>query len=245
MARKRFCIVRIPVVRGLIDRRILVNYRVDPSALETVLPNPLRPKLVKGFGIGGICLIRLKQIRPRLVPRSLGIGSENAAHRIAVTLSDGGDGVFIPRRDTSSRLNALVGGRVFPGRHHRSLFDVHESDGSYSLSLVDGAGRKLLSVKASVTDNFPNGSVFESLSEASSFFETGSLGYSLTSDPSVLDGLELRTKTWHVESLDVEAVYSSYFEDTSTFPEGSTQFDCALLMRDIEHEWHAQQPLLR
>lgn len=235
--------MKIPVIEGVIDRRILVNYRVDPSALESVLPDPLRPKLVKGFGVGGICLIRLKQIRPRLVPRSLGIGSENAAHRIAVTLPDGGDGVFIPRRDTSSRLNSLVGGRLFPGRHHRSHFDVHEADGSYSLKLIDGAGQRLLSVEASVADGFPAGSVFESLSEASCFFEAGSIGYSLTSDPAVLDGLELRTKSWRVESLSVEAVYSSYFEDTATFPEGSTQFDCALLMRGIEHEWHAQEPL--
>jgi len=31
------------------------------------------------------CLIRLKDIRPRFFPSFLGISSENAAHRIAVT----------------------------------------------------------------------------------------------------------------------------------------------------------------
>src|SRR3954454_20999339 len=107
--------MQIPVIRGLIDRRILVNFRVDPDVLTKILPAPFRPKLVNGAGMAGVCLIRLKQIRPRFVPPFLGISSENAAHRIAVEWDDDGEcraGVFIPRRDTSSRLNTLAGGRL-------------------------------------------------------------------------------------------------------------------------------------
>ena len=52
--------MRIPVIRGVIDRRILVNYRVDPDALSRLLPEPFQPQFVNGVGIGGICLIRLK-----------------------------------------------------------------------------------------------------------------------------------------------------------------------------------------
>src|SRR5439155_782844 len=55
----------IPVIRGVIDRRILVNYRVDPDVLARILPQPFRPKLVNGMGMAGVCLIRLKHIRPR------------------------------------------------------------------------------------------------------------------------------------------------------------------------------------
>src|SRR6201997_2099537 len=104
--------MRIPTMRGVIDRRILVNYRVDAAVLAKLLPAPFRPKLVGGFGVAGICLIRLKHIRPRFLPAWLGLSSENAAHRIAVEWEQGGqtrEGVFIPRRDTSSRLNALAG----------------------------------------------------------------------------------------------------------------------------------------
>src|ERR1051326_1862789 len=100
--------MQIPVIRGLIDRRILVNYRVDPDVLTKILPAPFRPKLVNGAGMAGVCLIRLKKIRPRFLPSFLGISSENAAHRIAVEWENDGEtkeGVFIPRRDTSSRLN--------------------------------------------------------------------------------------------------------------------------------------------
>ena len=46
--------VRIPTIRGLIDRRILANFRVDPDVLSTVLPAPFRPQIFNGFGVAGI-----------------------------------------------------------------------------------------------------------------------------------------------------------------------------------------------
>src|SRR5919204_5757200 len=112
--------MQVPVIRGIIDRRILANFRVDATVLARLLPSPFRPKLVHGAGMAGVCLIRLKDIRPRFLPSFLGISSENAAHRIAVEWDEGGrrrEGVFIPRRDTSSWLNTLAGGRLFPGLH--------------------------------------------------------------------------------------------------------------------------------
>jgi len=38
------------------ERRLLVNYRVDPDVAATLLPAPLRPKLVNGWAVAGICL---------------------------------------------------------------------------------------------------------------------------------------------------------------------------------------------
>jgi hypothetical protein len=235
--------MKIPTVRGVIDRRILVNFQVEPEALQRVLPAPLRPKLVAGMGIGGICLIRLRELRPRLVPRAFGVGSENAAHRIAVVLPDGGEGVFIPRRDTTSVLNVLAGGRLFPGRHHLGRFEVEERGQHYAVRLEDQDSQPILSVEADLADRLPETSVFDSLEEASAFFEAGSLGYSPSADGGRLDGLELRTHGWHVRPLAVQHVESSFFEDRQRFPEGSARFDSALLMRDLQHEWHAREPL--
>ena len=67
--------MQIPILRGVIDRRILVNYHVDPSVLAPLLPAPFRPKIINGLGMVGICLIRLKHIRPRFFPRWLGVPS--------------------------------------------------------------------------------------------------------------------------------------------------------------------------
>jgi hypothetical protein len=238
--------MRVPILRGVIDRRMLVNYRVRPEALERLLPEPFRPRLVQGFGMAGVCLIRLKQIRPRFVPAALGISSENAAHRIAVEWDDGGQthqGVYIPRRDTSSRLNALVGGRLFPGVHHHARFEVAERADAYRLALRSDDGQTRLSVRARLAPTLPPGSVFRSLREASEFFREGSVGFSPGLSAGHFDGLELRTVDWRMEPLAVEAVESSFFDDQSIFPRGAAEFDCALLMRQIQHEW-CQKPAL-
>jgi hypothetical protein len=238
--------VQIPVVRGMIDRRILVNYRVDPGVLSHVLPKPFHPKLVNDKGIAGVCLIRLKNVRPRLLPGFLGISSENAAHRIAVEWDQGGErreGVFIPRRDTSSRLNTLVGGRLFPGVHHHARFDVEEHGDRYRVALDSDDQRTHLLVDGRAAPDLPAGSVFGSLQEASDFFQRGSLGYSATQNPDKFDGLELQSFSWRVQPLAVERVESSFFDDRTLFPQGSVEFDCALLMRGIDHEWHGRESL--
>ncbi|MGE0610536.1 MAG: DUF2071 domain-containing protein [Pirellulales bacterium] len=238
--------MRLPTLRGTIDRRLLVNFRVDPQILAAVLPAPFRPQLANGWGMAGICLIRLRHIRPRLWPASLGISSENAAHRVAVEWYEAGrtrSGVFIPRRDTSSRLNAWAGGRLFPGEHGWARFDVREDVNRFHVALDSEDGRTHVLVDGSVAQQLPKSSVFSTLEAASEFFRQGALGYSATRQPGVYDGLELHCQTWRVEPLGVDRVESSYFEDRRLFPEGAATFDCALLMRGIPHQWRSQPSL--
>ena len=45
---------------------------VDPDVLRRILPEPFRPKLVNGVGIAGVCLIRLKHVRPKFLPAVIG-----------------------------------------------------------------------------------------------------------------------------------------------------------------------------
>lgn len=237
--------MRIPTVRGLIRRRLLVNFRVDPAVVQRLLPQPFRPKLQDGYAIAGICLIRLEQIRPKSFPRWLGVASENAAHRIAVTWDEDGprEGVFIPRRDSDCLLNQIAGGRLFPGEHHASRFDVSQMPNGIHLRMASADGLVNVRVRGRYAPDLPDDSVFGSLAAASSFFERGSLGYSARAEGARLDGVVLRTREWHVEALAIDDVYSSYFADDSLFPPGSAVFDCALIMRDIAHEWHAAEDL--
>ncbi len=203
----------LPSIRGVIKRRVLVNFRVDPDVVIRQLPEGLRPKLQGDHAIAGICLIRLEHLRPQLVPAAFGVASENAAHRVAVVWHDekGADceGVFIPIRHTASPLVLLLGGRLFPG----------------------------------VQNAMPVDSAFSSLESASEFFRGGSVGYSPARDSDRLEGLKLVTPTWRVEPLAVSEVRSSWLENTSAFPPGSVEFDCALVMRDVAHSWAAAPPL--
>lgn len=235
--------MNIPVIRGVIDRRILVNYRVDRDVLRRLLPEPFRPKLVDDVGVAGVCLIRLNHIRPTAFPAVVGISSENAAHRIAVEWEEDGqrrEGVYIPRRDTSSRLNTILGGRLFPIIQHHARFDVEESDDHYRVVMNSDDGETHVVVEASVAQELPAESVFDSLEAASGFFEKGSVGYAPSLRPGELHALELRSIGWRVQPMTVERVESSFFGDAAVFPVGSVEFDCALLMRTIDHEWHVR-----
>ena len=236
--------MKIPTIQGIISRRVLLNYRVDPEVAANILPSPFRPKLHRGHAIAGICLIRLEKIRPKGLPAALGISSENSAHRIAVEWeSENGEhseGVFVPRRDTNARLNALAGGRVFPGVHSLSRFEVQDDEQGISIRVSHPKEcALLLEFSAEEADSLPTGSIFESFEESSQFFEGGCLGYSTRPDSCELDGLELRIDEWKASPLSIRHVRSSFYDDRSLFPEGSIAFDHALLMRNIPHEWHS------
>ncbi|MES2112043.1 MAG: DUF2071 domain-containing protein [Bacteroidota bacterium] len=225
------------VIKGIIDRRILINFAVDPEVVKTFLPAPFSPKIIHGKAIAGICLIRLKDVRPKGLPAIIGFSSENGAHRIAVEWVKNGEkkeGVYIPRRDTSSGFNALTGGRLFPGRHYRAKFDVAEKDGHYHVAFKSSDGT-IISVDADIADELPKSSVFKNLDEASAFFRTGSTGFSPNGNG--YDGLLLNTYTWDMKPLKVSNLKSTFFEDEKVFPKGSVNFDNALLMTHIEHEW--------
>jgi hypothetical protein len=237
----------LPVLRGVIERRILCNYSVDLDVMARVLPAPFRPLPVRGRAVGGICLIRLGELRPRGLPVARGFHSENAAHRVAVVWEDPDgrtqEGVYIPRRDTSSRLVVLAGGRLFPGEHHHARFRVEESPRRVHVAMASDDGQVQVEVEGTVAAALPPESVFGSLAEASSFFERGSLGYSATRGGGAFEGLELSCRTWSVTPLAVERARSSFFEDRERFPHGSVRFDSALLMRDVHHEWHGRAVL--
>jgi hypothetical protein len=104
-------------------------------------------------------------------------------------------------------------------------------------------GSATVHVSGAVGDAIPDTSVFKSLDAASNFFAMGSLGYSDTRAAGKFDGLELQCDNWQVEALDVDAVESSYFDNAERFPAGSVEFDCALLMRNIVHQWHGRPGL--
>jgi hypothetical protein len=237
--------MKIPAITGIIRRRILLNYRVAPDVVQRILPANFRPKLVGGYAIAGVCLIRLEKIRPKGMPGIAGISSENSAHRIAVHWDDDvsgpGQGVFVPRRDTDSRLNALAGGRIFPGVHHLSRFTVSDQDGQISLRVdADDIDTPLVDLECRETDEFPAESVFSTLQESSEFFEAGCVGYSSRPDSCTLDGLLLKVADWQVSPLSVVSARSAYFDGHSLFPRDCIAFDHALLMRDIPHEWHSE-----
>jgi hypothetical protein len=238
--------MRAPRLTSVVQRRLLVNYRTDPEVTARLLPAPLRPQVVDGWAVSGICLIRLAGVRPRSVPALFGAGSENAAHRIAVewdTPHGVARGVYIPRRDTGSRLNSALGGRLFPGQHHHVRFDVRESADELRIAFADPDAAMRVDVHVRTTAALRGSLLFRDVDRASEFFRRGACGYSTTPDPGRLDGLELRTHGWRVTPVGLMSVRSTFFDDPVRFPPGSAVPDCGLLMRDLPATWHPLPPM--
>lgn len=233
--------MKIPVLQGIIKRRVLLNYRAAPEVIRKILPSGFRPKLHRGRAVAGICLIRLEQIRPQFAPGFVGVSSENAAHRIAVEWTDESgqikEGVFIPRRDTDSLINQLAGGRLFSSEHHKAEFDIEEDEDEINFRMRSADSQTEVSFKGKRSEDFPVDSIFSDLREASLFFEKGSLGYSPDKTGKKLDAISLEINDWRVRSFETEFVRSSFYQNETIFPAGSIEFDHALLMQNIAHRW--------
>ena len=229
----------VEIIEGIIDRRILVNYRIDPSVLRRILPEPFEPRLIGDHALGGICLIRFKKMRPAGMPQILGTSSENGTHRFCVQWKDKGKlrtGIYVKRRFSNSRLHVFGSDRVFPGSLDYAHFQVEESDGHYRVEFRsdDGAFAK---VQVHETQDFPTDSIFENIEAASSDFEQDKIGFSPAKTKGSFKGVQLNTNDWSLSPLAVKSVHSSLFLDTDLFPSGSTELDHSLLMKNIKHSW--------
>ncbi len=233
----------LPTLEGVIARRTLLNYWIEPEVVRALVPDELELATVDGLAVAGTCLIRLEHLRPKGVPSAIGISSENMAHRIAIRYRPNGegalrDGVFIWRRQTDRGMVKLLGGRLFPGVHGRSKFDVEKKDDGidYRVTSEDPNANVALSVRN--IDAWPGSRLFPKFDDVKAFFEKGDRGFSCTLRGDQLEGMQLRTTVWDMEPLVVESVVSAFYDNRERFPEGSIGLDGAVFMRGIPHEWH-------
>jgi hypothetical protein len=226
-------------IESTIERRLLVNYRIEPDLVARQLPKPFRPLVVSGWAVGGVCFIRLGGIRHAYLPSGFGMTTENAAHRFAVEWDDDDGrqlGVYVPRRDTNSRITSWVGGRAFPGDYRFARFDVTEDATGLEIGVASRDGSVRLSVAAHLSDEL-GGSLFGSTDDAVDFFSRGCISYSPTRKTDRLDGVRLLSDQWLAEPVSVERMASSLFDDATLFPPGTCTLDSGLLMRNLPARW--------
>ncbi|MBG6059372.1 hypothetical protein RCH16_002669 [Cryobacterium sp. MP_M5] len=232
--------IPLPTLAATIERRLLINYRVDPAVAQSLLPASLRPQLVDGSAVAGICLLRLGALRPAWFTPPVGWGAENAAHRVAVEWDDAAgthSGVYIPERHSASRLPVAVGGRLFPGVHtlarfHGSeQFDGPESGDRIRLSMT--APNTTVRADVRVGTGWTS-TLFETVADASAFFRNGAVGWSPSRDGRRLEGLRLDTTAWAVQPGEALTVESSFFD---ALPDGSATLDSMLVMRNVPITW--------
>jgi hypothetical protein len=226
----------------VIERRLLVNYRIDPQYVAALLPGEFRPQLVGGRAMGGVCFIRLRRARPAGLPAWAGMTTENVAHRFAVEWDDAQGihaGVYVPRRETSSRVTAAAGRRVFPGAYHRARFLVNEQPDRIHIDVRSDDGQVALTAEATPAVTFIS-DLFPTVADAIDFFRQGTCGFSPAARArGCVDSVRLHAATWAAEPMTMTRMKSSLFNDTTLFPDGACTLDSALLMTNINARWTA------
>jgi len=232
----------LPIIEGIIARRILVNYRVDPAVAAKLVPKPLEIATHNGLAVVGICLIRLEQLRPRGFPSAVGMSSENMAHRMAIRYPGGNgstnemsDGVYVLRRETDQCLVRLLGGRLFPGIHGPASFKVNESSAGIRMDVTSADGKADVNLEVLRHPEWNATKLFQSFDEMSRFFKKGDCGFSCSLHGGKLEGIQLKTLQWTLSPLQTVRVRSAFYDDESICSIG---FDCAVMMSGVPHEWH-------
>jgi len=231
----------LPILEGVIARRILVNFRADHGQIALLVPRPLEVVVQKGFAVVGICLIRLEQLRLKGTPKVLGLASENMAHRVAIRFKEDGkmkNGVFIWRRDTDQNLTALLGGRLFPGVHSKAKFKVVETLKTLSIEVRTKQGEADVRLKLGDRVPWKPTRLFKTFEDAKSFFQKGDCGFSCALDKGRLEGMRLETVKWEMEPITTVKIHTAFYEELGRRSSLGLQFDCALRMRGIPHRWH-------
>ncbi|HJX84728.1 MAG TPA: DUF2071 domain-containing protein [Candidatus Angelobacter sp.] len=231
----------LPILRGLIARRALLNFRADVDTVQALLPKPFEVEPYQGRAIVGVCLIRLEELRPKGFPAGLGMASENMAHRVAVRYPTDGrmeTGVFVWRRETDQQLVRMFGGRLFPGVHQGARFRVQENEDDIAMEVTSAEGETDVSSSASCGPAWQPTSAFKNLDEASEFFQHGDCGFSCSRDGGSVEGMQLKILQWSPQPLTVGSIKSAFYSNPDRFPPGSIEFDCGLIMHAAPHERH-------
>lgn len=220
----------------MIERRVLLNYRLEPELARNLLPEGLRPQIVRGSAVAGTCFIRLAQVRPTGTPPALGWRIDNAAHRIAVEWDGPAAverGVFLPEQFSGSRAAFLarktLAGRLLPTPDTYATFDNRETEDKFMLAIR--SAEQFARVDAVRSHNWCS-RLFETHQASSEFFKASSIGWSITAQG--LRGVRLQSARWSTSPLRVRDLESTFF---NALPAGAAAFDHALLMQRIPAVW--------
>ena len=160
---------------GVVRRRFLVSYAVEPSLLSTKVPPGAELSTHNGFAWVSACFVDLADMRPSFVPKGLGSRFYYLIHRTRARLPypDGSlrESVLVLEANMNKTFLALLG-RVTTGVKFRVReIDLVEEDDGWELSMI-GNGSVLYQAsipRSSIGDSLPGDSMFENTSHADRF----------------------------------------------------------------------------
>ncbi len=231
-----------PTIRGFVERRLLVNYRVDLETLDKALPAPFRAREVGDTreGMGSVCFTQVEDARPSLFPSGMGTTVEAVTHRVSAELRLEGEPTaehcfYVPQREVSSRLQAIVGRRLLPTKMEQAEITTEENGDGCLVLVEDGIEKVGFEVRETDTDEVDEDSVFYSVESARVFLCEGGVEYSRSGGS--YGGLNCCQDGGEMVPVEVTRARSSYFEKMGGV------LDSAFVIAETEHEWQPDRPV--
>ena len=201
---------------GRLDPCVLIAYRAPAERLRPLLPPGLELLAHGSWAFLGVVVSRVRRMRPRGLPRILGLSYGHVAYRLyaRATLADGRcvDGIHFLRSDVDSRLMSLGGNLLTEFRFHAGTVQLASDAAGVALDVSsrDGGGDAHLRVSSGVAD--PAESCFASADEAARVLTYRPLG--LACDGGVLKVAQVLRDEWRWREtpVHVEAARWAFLE---------------------------------
>lgn len=157
---------------GRIDECLLISLRTPAEGVERLVPRPLELVTHGGFAFFNVVVCHIDRMRPRGVPRGLGMSYHHVAYRLLVRAARGDGTVFrglhFLRSDADSRVVSAGGNIASDFRFHAARVELGSDAGEVRGRVVsrDGTGNAEIRCDLGGEAALPSGSCFSSMEEA-------------------------------------------------------------------------------
>lgn len=213
--------------------RFIVNVRVPPGALGAALPAALKPQVVNDWGVVSFCVLDLRRLTIAPLPAVAGLRSMSCAVRFAVLDEAGSACVFVPARQTSSRLGARFTRLGFSAPHDLVEIDraPHEEGGTELA--VTGGGETAFDTWLRPRATMQSG-VFDGIDDFASFLAAGQRSYGNSRHAGRLTVVDLHKADAGYEPLSIERAGGTFIERWQAV---GGEIDSAFRTENARYEW--------
>jgi uncharacterized protein YqjF (DUF2071 family) len=229
-------------VRTVFRRCFLVNFAVDPSELNSVLPGHVIADVYGDEAFVSVVVGEMEKMRPVGVPRPFGITYNQIVYRAVVRCGDERCVHFL-RSDADSATMTMLGNLMSFFRFHHSVIRVTDRGGAVDLDV-----RTHTSPSADIAATFrvdspstelPVGSAFPNLSEATRWLVELYAAFDHTEGHTTVDVVRIKRGAWDVRVVD--DTRADYAFMSAGAPFSGARLDSVLSVGDVPYHWHRLQ----
>lgn len=234
--------MQVFTVRANLDRVILLVYRLQPDAIQPLLPATMKLRTMAGHAFGGVLLARRRDLRMRL-GRAAWEGTQFAVHYLHIVddpKQRSRYGTYVIRRDTTSRLNALLAPCGPRNRLHHASFRVAETGPKIDLEATSDDRQMHLHIAGRLAAQLSPHSTFLNTDQACSFLRDGLIGLGIVVRHQQTPPAHPANGQCRLVPMRLERFESSVFDSGPLSTETPCHLDSAFWLQDVEHAWDPQ-----